>query len=149
MAKECKNKVAHLYCGIVSILERFAYPLVDLWARLLVGNVFWRSGTLALKDWEANLWLYEFEFDVPIVPPEVAAYTSTFFEILCPILLAFGLGTRLGAFILFVMTIVIEVTYKSVEIHYFWAVVLAFLTVKGAGPLSADYWLKKRFCRSA
>ncbi|MCP4923700.1 MAG: DoxX family protein [bacterium] len=148
MAKAGKSTFAHLYCCTVSILERFTYPLVDLWARLLVGHVFWRSGVIAIKDWEANLWLYEFEFNVPLIPPEIAAYASTFFEILCPVLLALGLGTRIGAFILLTMTVVIELTYTSAEIHYFWAVVLAFLVVKGAGPLSIDYWVKKRWCRS-
>ncbi|MCH2037583.1 MAG: DoxX family protein [Rickettsiales bacterium] len=115
--------------------------------------IFWASGVTKLPDgflgigkgnWETTLFLFEEEHPVPFLSTELAAYSGTFFEILCPILLVFGLGTRAAAFILLLMTAVIEFTYASYPVHQFWALLLGLTLVRGGGSLSVDYVIRQK-----
>ena len=46
-----------------------------------------------LASWDATLYLFEYEYAVPFLPTELAAYIGTGVEITMPVLLALGLGT--------------------------------------------------------
>ena len=155
--KKCGCKFLKLTIKIASfkinLLEKAA-PLVDFLIRLKMAAVFWSSGVNKLPsgflgigqgDWDTTLFLFEEEHPVPFLSTELAAYSGTFFEILCPILLVLGLGARPAAFILIMMTAVIEFTYNSYPEHQYWALLLAVILFRGAGILSVDFLIRKKF----
>ena len=131
---------------VTTVVERlyalfdFLQPLALAAARLGIAYIFLNSGLLKLQDWTSTLFLFEHEYGVPLLPPELAAYIATTFELLCPALLIVGLFARLAALPLMGMTLVIEFTYTSSTEHYYWLALLAILVTHGAGKLSADGW---------
>ena len=125
-------------------LERYGWPLLLLGIRLWMAHIFWRSGRIKLKHWDATLSLFRFEYKVPYIDPDLAAYLATTVELVCPVLLAVGLMARLAALPLLIMTAIIQLTYLSHHDHMYWALLLGVLLFKGAGPLSLDYlWCKR------
>jgi putative oxidoreductase len=125
-------------------------PLIDLAVRLLVAKVFWDSGMLKLQSWQSTLTLFEYEYAVPLLPPEIAAYLGTAAEISLPVLVALGLAGRLSALALFLFNIVAVVSYPGLsdtgrEFHVLWGLLLAVTVVHGPGKLSLDAWLTRRY----
>src|SRR5262249_450242 len=116
--------------------------LISYIARIGVGTTFFRSGMLKLEGWnEGNtLALFRDEYQLPVIPPEIAAYLATAAELTLPVLLLAGLFTRFGAAALLIMTLVIEIFVypNAFDTHAVWAVSLLFLMKYGAGYLSLD-----------
>lgn len=83
----------------------------------------------------------------PILPPMLAAYLGATTEVVAPLLLFVGIGARLGAFVLLFMTLVIEFSYQHDMDHIYWALLLAVILIQGAGTLSADYLVKKKYLK--
>ena len=128
-------------------LERVPYSLLAIPLRLAVATVFWNSGTTKLADWNATLQLFEDEYKVPLLPPDIAAYIGASIELSTPILLVLGFMTRPAAFVLLGMTTIIEVFVypQAWPTHIQWAAMLLVLLCRGAGTLSVDHWLWRRF----
>lgn len=144
-----KNKLVQLYALFVRVLD-FSSPIANLAIRLYVANVFWLSGQTKIASWDSTLALFENEYAVPLLPPEVAAYMGTAVELSMPVLLVLGLGTRFAATILFVFNIIAVVSYPDLgevglKDHIHWGLLLLVPVFYGAGRLSADHWLHKRF----
>ena len=95
------KKVTVLATPIINGLD-FLSPVIDLFIRLWVANVFWKSGLTKIASWDATVALFTYEYHVPLLPPEIAATLGTAVELIFPVLLAFGLGARLSAAVLFV-----------------------------------------------
>jgi len=143
-------KIAEWKLGLINKIS----PVMPLIIRLWLAKIFWVSGVLKLPagflgigrgNWNSTLYLFTHEYSVPILSPQAAALTSTFFEILCPILLVLGLGTRSAAFILLIMTAFIELTYQHASDHIHWMLLCGVLIFYGAGRFSADYFIRKRY----
>jgi putative oxidoreductase len=134
---------------LVGWLERVPYSLLALPLRLAVATVFWNSGTTKLANWDATLQLFEDEYKVPLLPPDVAAHLGAAIELTTPVLLVLGLLTRPAALVLLGMTTVIEVFVypQAWPTHIQWAAMLLVLLCRGAGNLSLDHWLARRFAR--
>jgi len=128
-----------LYTRIIAYINRLQ-PAMLLVIRLMAAHVFWVSGILKLEDFSTTIELFTSEHPVPFLPPIVAAYMGTTFEVCCPILLALGLGARLAALPLIIMTAVINFTYQEATEHYFWAILLSTVVVFGPGKWSLDAW---------
>lgn len=125
-------------------------PLLDLFVRLWVANVFFKSGLLKLQSWDSTLTLFQYEFAVPLLPPELAAYLATFIELLFPALLAIGLASRFSAFVLFVFNIIAVISYPGISQagindHIFWGFLLAVTLFHGPGKLSLDHLISRRY----
>ncbi|AWB07848.1 DoxX family protein (plasmid) [Azospirillum humicireducens] len=133
-------------------LDRHAAPLFDLAVRLTMAPIFFRSGLQKIGDWPATLFLFQEEYRVPLLPPEVAALLATATELTMPVLLVLGLATRLAAVPLLAMALVIQFVLGTANPafsnpqHYFWMLLLAGLIVRGGGRLSVDHLLL-RFSR--
>jgi putative oxidoreductase len=132
----------------------YAAPLGDLLLRLWVAYAFWVSGLTKIQSWDSTLYLFENEYAVPLLPPEIAAYAGTCVELLFPVLLALGLGGRFAAFVLFVFNLVAVISYPDMgaaglEQHQVWGLMLLVSLLHGPGRLSVDHlicrlWLAER-----
>jgi putative oxidoreductase len=136
-------------------LELALWPLVALALRLWIARVFFNSGLTKVRDWESTVLLFQFEYQVPLLPPSLAAALGTTFELGMPVLLVLGLATRLAALPLLGMALVIQFVlgaanpaYDSVE-HYCWMLILLTLIARGGGALSLDALVKRLFARGS
>lgn len=144
--KSCFAKGCESFDAFLKIAQALN-PLVWLAARLAIAKVFFMSGLTKLDDWGSTLMLFEYEYQVPLLPVSFAAYSATFFELLMPVLLVLGFATRLATLPLIAMTAVIQFTYMEHTDHLYWALLLGLLFVNGPGKLSVDYWLRRRRIR--
>jgi putative oxidoreductase len=133
---------------LLGLLGRIPTDLISLLARLGIGAIFLRSGLLKLDGWDSGLTLalFESEYRLPFLPPELAAPMAMGAELTLPFLLFLGLGTRFAALALFGMTAVIQIFVypNAFDTHAVWAVALLALMKFGAGRLSLDYLLALR-----
>lgn len=126
----------NLWKKVEQLLDYLA-PLADLAARLYVANVFIRSGLAKYRDWDTTMFLFEEEYQVPLLSPQIAAVLATAGELVLPVLLIAGLFTRFSALGLFVLNIVAVVSYYSelvsspaaIHDHIAWGVILALIMV--------------------
>lgn len=122
--------------------------LIALVCRLGVAAVFLLSartkveGLITLKP--ETFALFTYEYNVPLLPPEIAAYLATYAEHAFSILLILGLLTRVSAAGLIVMTLVIQIfVYPDAwPTHLTWAGPMLYLLARGGGALSVDRALK-------
>lgn len=128
-------------------------PLATLLARLYVAQVFFLSGLTKLRDWEITLALFTDEYQVPLLSPALAAVLGTAGELLLPVLLLLGLGTRFAALGLSAVNAVAvislaEIAPAALQQHILWGVLLAGLAIYGPGRWSLDQrvwpWLSRR-----
>ena len=145
--------VAAIIRPFLKLLD-FLTPLGDLAARFWVAKIFFVAGLTKIHGWSSTLMLFRYEYQVPFLPPDVAAYLGTGFELLLPIMLVIGLGGRISIFVFFVYNIIAVVSYHhflftpegaaGLDQHINWGLLLALLMFHGSGKLSLDYWLRKR-----
>ena len=133
---------------VTKLLESLS-PLADLGIRWWVAWVFWKSGQTKIANWDSTLFLFEDFYQVPLLPPDIAAYLGTAVELSMPVLLAVGLATRLGAVVLFVFNIVAvlslpELRPVDVQNHSLWGLMLLVTLFHGPGKLSIDHLVRQR-----
>ncbi|MFQ3248928.1 MAG: putative oxidoreductase [Glaciecola sp.] len=139
-------KLIAFYNSIFSKVD-LLQPIVLLAARFYVAWVFFKSGLTKLRDWDSTLMLFEYEYAVPVLNFEVAAYLATFGEIVLPIMLFVGVLSRKAAIGLFIVNIVAVISLEDMPAaalneHIFWGALLLLITVWGAGKLSLDHVLR-------
>ncbi|WP_075259083.1 DoxX family protein [Herbaspirillum camelliae] len=118
--------------------------LLTLVARVAVAAIFFLSGRtkvsgfLDIKD--STYILFQEEYRLPLLPPELAAHLATYAEHFFPLLLILGLFTRGAALALLGMTTVIEIfVYPDAwPTHLSWAGLLLLLVARGGGAWSLD-----------
>ena len=123
-----------------SVLEAFPLAILLLIGRVAVASVFLKSGLTKIASWEVALQLFRQEYQVPVLPPEIAALLATSFELGCSALLIVGLFTRLATLPLMGMVFVIEVfVYPDAwSDHLMWFTLLLLVLTRGPGPISLD-----------
>jgi putative oxidoreductase len=139
-----------LYRRIVALAERIPLSLVQFASRIAVGYVFWNSAQSKLASWPITLQLFAMEYQVPILPPHVAAALGTATELGGAILIVLGLFTRFAALALLGLVTVIQVFVYPGHWgeHLLWASLLLLLLARGAGVISLDYLAKRFFDRN-
>jgi putative oxidoreductase len=128
-------------------LERVPYSLLALPLRFSVAWIFWNAGQVKLINWQRTIELFRDEYQVPILPPELAANIALSVELTVPVLLALGLFTRAGVVVLLGMTAVIQafVYPDAWPTHLQWTAMNLVLLCRGAGFLSVDHFFWHRF----
>lgn len=140
-----------LAASAIQLLERLPVAVPQLLFRLALADIFFRSGLTKLASWDTTILLFQNEYNVPLLPPELAAYLATSVELAAPIALVLGLATRFAAAAMLGMTLVIQIfVYPgSYPDHLLWAGPLLFLLLRGAGAWSVDSFLRNRFAGRA
>jgi putative oxidoreductase len=128
-------------------LNGISYTWLALPLRFAIATVFWSSAMAKLANWDTTLSLFADEYQLPLLPPAIAAYMATTVESTTPVLLVLGLLTRPTAFVLLGMTAIIEIFVYPLAwpTHIQWAAMLLVLLCRGAGALSVDHLLWRRF----
>lgn len=153
--------------SILELCERIPHSLIALLGRFAIAAVFWKSGQTKIEGFaldpfggqfqfgwprlaESTIPLFQDEYNLPLVPPEIAAYAAATAEHVFPALLLIGLGTRFSALALLVMTLTIQVfVYPAAyPTHGVWATVLLYLVARGPGPWSLDQLIARRTGRA-
>lgn len=142
--------VAQLVTKITGVFERVPNSVIQLSARLAIAPVFWLSGQTKVDGWsikDSTFDLFRYEYAVPVIPPELAAYMATTMEHALPVLLVVGLATRFAALGLLGMTMVIQlfVYPEAWTVHVLWAALLLLIVARGAGVVSLDHLIGRRF----
>ncbi len=156
--------IAGIVSAAIGLFERIPNTLVAFIARFSIAALFWSSGQTKVQGLAINLvngeftlgWprlsdsvvlLFQDEYKLPFIPPELGAMMAATAEHLFPLLILIGLGTRFSALALLGMTLVIQlfVYPGAYATHGTWAAVLLYLMVRGPGVLSVDHWLAHRY----
>lgn len=144
-------KTVNITAPIYKLLN-FLAPVSDLLIRLWAANVFFKSGLTKIQSFDSTLQLFQYEYHVPLLPPEVAAYMATGAELGFSVLLALGLAGRFSALGLFILNIVAVISYPDLDIdglrdHQLWGILLLAVLLHGPGRLSLDHLIGKYFRR--
>jgi putative oxidoreductase len=131
------------------LLDLLQSPALLL-ARAYVAYAFFASGLTKIRDWDTTLALFTDEYRVPLLSPAIAAAMGTTGELVLPILLLLGLGSRFAALGLSVVNIVAvislqEIAPAALQQHMLWGALLVTVAVFGAGLLSLEHWLLPRW----
>ena len=152
-----------IICAI-GLMEKIPQSLIAFIARFSIAAVFWKSGQTKVEGLAIDLidgtvqlgWprladstipLFQSEYHVPLLSPEIAAHMAAFAEHFFPVLILIGFATRFSALALLGMTLVIEVFVypDAYPTHGTWAAVLLYLMATGPGRLSIDHLIARRF----
>ena len=123
-------------------------PVISLIIRVAIGAVFFLSGRTKVEGLldisDSTYSLFATEYQVPLIPSDIAAHLATYSEHLFPILIVLGLMTRFSALALLGMTLVIQIFVYPLgwPTHLLWAALLLYLVRFGAGSLSLDRLLR-------
>jgi putative oxidoreductase len=128
--------------------NKYLFSLLVLFIRIWMATVFWYSGLTKISSWQTTLYLFQYEYKVPIIPTEIAASLATATELIMPFFLVIGFLTRFSAIPLICMVAVIQFTYLDLIEHVYWAILLATIVFYGPGRYSIDSlicgeWSKK------
>lgn len=146
-----------LLCAALRRLDCFAADwgasAVALAIRCFVAWQFVKAGMVKLSDWEATRALFREEYQVPLLPPDLAAVLGTGGELVLPLLLVCGLLTRPAALGLFVVNAMAVVSYPALfmfdcpaalQQHVYWGALLLALFAMGPGRWALDRFILTR-----
>lgn len=127
--------------------------------RLVLAKEFWHAGIEKLNgaNWFIDI-QDQFPFPFSLLPPEINWHLATGFELIGPLALVLGLGTRFFAVSLSVLTLVAIAAVHAGHGYTIseggWKLPLIYLAMflplilSGPGKLSIDSWLRQRFLKT-
>jgi len=146
MTMTFQSRINAAIAAPMNIFSRIPHAFVQLAMRGGLAGIFWSSARTKVEGFlsvsENTFYLFEEDYHLPLLDPEIAAYLATYAEHLLPILLILGLGTRLAALGLFVMTLTIQIfVYPDafVSTHFGWFALALGVMAYGPGKLSIDH----------
>lgn len=139
------------------------FGVVMLGLRLLLARPFWNSGQTRWVQFPTELsssttYLFENLFQLhffwgtyPMPFPQFSAWVTGIAEIVLPVLLIVGLGTRLWALALLGMTVIIQLTFPDafwnpshfLDSHSAWFLFAILIVIGGGGCFSLDWVVRK------
>jgi putative oxidoreductase len=138
--------------SLTNLMKLTPHSLIAVLGRISIGLVFWNSARTKVVGWnvfnvnENTLTLFQEEYKLPIIPPEIAALMAQLAEHTFSVLLIIGLATRFSALALFGMVLVIQIFVypDAYVVHGTWAAILLMLAKYGPGKISLDHFIAKR-----
>lgn len=126
-----------------------AWPSMPLQQLALLGLrgyiawVFLTSGLVKVMSWENTVFLFQYEYQVPLLSYTLAAVLATAGELIFPVLLGLGLLSRLAAVALLVINWMALSSFGDMPaaaeiLHYLWGLVLVVLALWGGGFIALD-----------
>ncbi|MNF45034.1 hypothetical protein D3C85_936980 [compost metagenome] len=162
--REHINPVARLVERAIEWLSRIPQGLIAFIARFAIAAVFWKSGQTKVEGLaidlidgtfelgaphlaDSTIPLFQSEYHVPLLSPEIAAHLAAFAEHLFPVLILVGFATRFSALALLGMTLTIQlfVYPDAYPTHGTWAAILLYLMATGPGKLSIDHLIARHY----
>ncbi|MBI3778868.1 MAG: DoxX family protein [Gammaproteobacteria bacterium] len=139
-------------------LDRTGAWLGPLGLRLLLAYEFWESG---LEKWRGENWFADiqdrFPFPFNLVPVDLSWQISTWTELVAPIALVLGLGTRFAGASLIALTVVAwtsvhagngyNVCDNGFKLPLIYLVMFLPLLLSGPGKLSLDHLIARHLAR--
>lgn len=153
------NAIINLYAGLGALLNQAGSYIGLLSVRLLLAWEFWESG---VEKFRGDNWFADIQGDFPFpfnwIPVDISWFLSTWFELIGAIALVIGLGTRFFSVSLIILTFVAwtsvhagngyNVCDNGYKLALIYLVMFVPLLLNGAGKLSLDHWLTRRFLKS-
>lgn len=148
--------ITSLTRDVFGLFDRVGEWLAPLGLRLLLAYEFWESGLEKLNgmNWFADI-QDQFPFPFNLVPPDISWQLATWSELIGPIALVLGLGTRFASMSLIILTLVAWVSvhagngYNIVDngfkLPLIYLIMFVPLLLSGPGKLSLDHWIARRF----
>lgn len=136
-----------LYRRALTLANAIPLSAVQLASRLAIAHVFWNSAQSKLASWQVTEQLFALEYQVPLLPPQLAAVLATSTELAGAVLIALGLFSRLAALALLGVVAVIQLfVFPGLwGEHLLWASVLGLIVARGAGAVSLDHIASRFF----
>lgn len=140
------------YDARIDKIHAITLPFLLLFFRLWVAWVFFNSGLTKIVSWDSTLYLFEYEYQVPLLPWELAAYLGTAAELVLPLFVALGLFTRPMSIALFAFNIIAVLSYpllweKGFYDHQLWGLMILINIIWGAGKISLDQLIRNRMIK--
>ena len=155
-----KEELCHILSPIDKLLAAIPDWLINIGMRLVIFKVFWWSVQTKITGWtiagqhfafwnvtDSTFLLFDFEYGLPFIPSDIAAYLGTFGEFFLPLAILLGFMTRFAAAGLMIMTLVIQFfVYPEAwwSVHVFWVLLLLYIMRNGGGSVSLDRIIFKR-----
>ncbi len=158
-----RQSLTRILTTTTGIMSKIQICQLAILARFVMATIFWKSAMTKIAfnaegmaefsltqiwhvitlNWtvaDSTYMLFEYEYDLPVIPFDWAANLTVAAEILLPIALIFGFLTRYAALSMFGMTLVIQIfVYPDLwTVHGLWAIALLVIMSKGGGRLSLD-----------
>ncbi len=143
-----ENPLLALIRAILDWLGKMPHAVLALLARLGLAAVFWNAGMDKMTNWRIKAKTFqEFatEYNIPLLPPELATYLATGVEHVTPILMIVGIATRAAGVAMMGVIAVIFIFVHQDEWPSFliWSSAMIFLLTKGPGALSLDHLIRR------
>nr|VFJ92941.1 MAG: putative oxidoreductase [Candidatus Kentron sp. LFY]VFK00510.1 MAG: putative oxidoreductase [Candidatus Kentron sp. LFY]VFK21565.1 MAG: putative oxidoreductase [Candidatus Kentron sp. LFY] len=127
--------------------------IFDFSIRLWIAKVFFLSGLSKIQSWQSTVMLFEYEYQVPVLPPLLAAQVATATELILPVFIVLGLAARFASLSLFVFNAVAVYAYSSflfgdegaagLQQHILWGMMMLVTVFHGAGKFSLDHLIAR------
>lgn len=149
IAPSATGRAVDFVKSVYRFLDSLA-PIADLLVRLWVAMAFFKSGLTKIQSFDTTIQLFTYEYQVPLLSPEVAAVLGTTTELVFPVLLALGLAGRFSAGVLFAFNIIAVISYPDlmgpgIRDHQVWGILLLVTLLHGPGKLSLDHAIGRWF----
>ncbi len=138
----------------LGFLDGIGSWLPNLAIRLLLAYEFWTAG---INKFRGENWFLDiqgqFPFPFNALPAEISWQLATWTELIGPVLLLLGLGTRFASMALVILTIVAwasvhagngyNVCDNGFQLPLMYLVLFLPLLFQGPSKLSLDHWIRK------
>lgn len=143
---------------VFGLLNRIGEFFPQLGLRFLLAYEFWESGMEKFRgeNWFAGI-QGDFPFPFNVIPTEISWQISTWSELIGPIMLVVGLGTRFASVSLIVLTVVAwasvhagngyNVCDNGFKLPLMYLILFLPLLFSGPGKLSLDHLIASRMRR--
>ncbi len=138
------------------VLDGIGNWLPNLVIRFLLAHEFFGAGVKKLQDvnWFVDI-QDQFPFPFNVIPTEISWQLAAWTEVIGPILLILGLGTRFASMSLVILTVVAwasvhagngyNVCENGYQLPLMYVVLFLPLLFRGAGRLSIDYAIRRHY----